>query len=1049
MLIDGIRQLYKTREGWLTPFPWCEEFNFQLDDIYTRLKTIGRTKTRGIATDETVSMSAIFKPHKECSNPRTVLIEGKPGMGKTTYCKKLVYDWATGKPVAGDCFPKFETVLLLKCRDINSNIWEAIDDQLLPLDIQEENREEFFTCIRQNQSSVLLVLDGLDELPAGKLQEFSKIIQGRVLPKCHLVVTFRPESGMKVRRYCDTLLEIEGFTEEDAEYFILKYFKNMTDLTQKLLFKLRKDKSLRNLTANPLNTALLCLLCEECQGIFPESSTQLYLDIMECVLRRFRRKKGLPETSEKLTELYKTELKLLGQIALNGLREGNLDFDESKLTNHNVELSGFGFLLVQPGGSKMRPCRRHAFLHKSFQEVFAAFYLCCELLNHEVTSGSLVSDARYFNELKQVLLFSCGILAVQCEETAMDLIANITTQVNKFGHETVPIALECIAECKREESNVHVKLARAFGSGLQLQNAQFNYTAIENIHFPSLAEAMKVNTTLAQLTLQKNNIGDAGTASLAEALKVNTALTQLDLSSNNIAAAGAASLAEAVKVNTTLTQLDLWDNNIGAAGAVFLAEALKVNRTLTLLDLYDNSIGDAGAASLAVIMKVNTTLAQLTLQNNDMGAAGAAFLAEALKVNATMTQLDLHDNNIGDAGTASLAGALKVNTVLTQLDLQGNGIGTAGAASLGEAMKVNTTLTQLSLQNNNIGDAGTASLAGALKVNTVLTQLDLSRNNIGDAGAAFLAEAMKFNTTLTQLDLSSINIGAAGAASLAEAVKVNTRLTQLDLCGNSIGDAGAASLAEAMKANTTMSQLVLYDNKIGDAGAASLAEAMKVNTVLAKLDLWSNGIGIAGAASLAEAIKVNTTLAQLTLQNNDIGAAGAASLAEAMKVNATLTQLSLQENAIGAAGAASLAEAVKVNTTLTQLDLWYNNIGAAGAVFLAEALKVNTALTQLDLSSNNIAAAGAASLAEAVKVNTTLTQLDLWYNNIGAAGAVFLAEALKVNRTLTQLDLYDNSIGDAGAASLAEAMRVNTTVTVNYNPVFFSYYGKIGRAQFH
>ena len=163
---------------------------------------IGRRKTRGTATDEIVNMSAIFKPHEECSNPRTVLIEGKPGIGKTTYCKKLVYDWATGKPwpVADDCFPKFVTVLLLKCRDIESNIWDAIDDQLLPRDIQEEIREKFLTFIRQNQSSVLLILDGLDELPTSKLPAFSEIIQGRVLPKCHLVATSRPEAGMKVRR---------------------------------------------------------------------------------------------------------------------------------------------------------------------------------------------------------------------------------------------------------------------------------------------------------------------------------------------------------------------------------------------------------------------------------------------------------------------------------------------------------------------------------------------------------------------------------------------------------------------------------------------------------------------------------------------------------------------------------------------------------------------------------------------------------------------------------------------------------------------------------
>ena len=651
---------------------------------------ISRKKTRGTATDAMVNMSAIFKPHEECPQPRTVLIEGEPGMGKTTYCKKLVYDWATGKPVADDCFPKFETVLLLKCRDIESDIWEAIDDQLLPRDIQEDIREKFFTFIRHNQSSVLLVLDGLDELSASKLPEFSEIIQGRVLPKCHLVVTSRHEVGMKVRRYCDAILEIQGFTVEDAGKFIYKYFKNMEDLAQKLLFKLRKDESLKDLMANPLNTALLCLLCEECQGIFPESSTQLYLDIIECVLRRFRRKKGLPKTSEKLTEVYKTELKLLGRIALKGLREGNLDFDEGELRNYNGELSGFGFLSLQPGGSKMRPCRRYAFLHKSFQEIFAAYYLCCELLNHENTPESLVSEAIYLFKLKQVLLFSCGILTVQCEETAVDLIANITTQVNKFGYETVRIALECIAECKREKRNVHVRLARVFGSGLKLEYAVFYYVTLRELHIASLAEAMKVNTTLTYLHLFSNNIGAAGAASLAEAMKVNTTLTQLNLSSNNIGAAHAASLAEAMKVNATLTQLDLSSNNIG----------------------------DADAASLAEGRKVNTTLTQLDLPLNNIGAAGAASLAEAMKVNTTLTQLNLAYNNIGDAGAASLAEAMKVNTTLTQLDLRLNNIGAAGAASLAEAMKVNRTLTQLHLSSNNIVDAGAASLAEGRKVNT-------------------------------------------------------------------------------------------------------------------------------------------------------------------------------------------------------------------------------------------------------------------------------------------------------------------------------------------
>lgn len=151
-----------------------------------------------------------------------LLIEGKPGMGKTTYCKKVVFDWATQKRATKNYLAKFRIVLLIKCREVQSDLWEAIDDQLLPRDIGDDQRKRsrFLDYIRHNQSKLLLVLDGLDEVSERKLSMFLEIIQGRVLPKCRVVVTARHKAGVKVRKYCDTLLEVEGFTEEDVETFI-------------------------------------------------------------------------------------------------------------------------------------------------------------------------------------------------------------------------------------------------------------------------------------------------------------------------------------------------------------------------------------------------------------------------------------------------------------------------------------------------------------------------------------------------------------------------------------------------------------------------------------------------------------------------------------------------------------------------------------------------------------------------------------------------------------------------------------------------------------
>ena len=143
-LINGIRQLYKTREGWLSPFPWCEEFQFFLGNIFTRLKVVRRKKTRGEITDVFVDMSSILDSYEECSVPRTVLIEGEPGIGKTTYCKKYAYDWATKRQARQGCgSTAFKAVLLLKCRETHSDVWEAIDDQLLPQEIDKEVKQKY------------------------------------------------------------------------------------------------------------------------------------------------------------------------------------------------------------------------------------------------------------------------------------------------------------------------------------------------------------------------------------------------------------------------------------------------------------------------------------------------------------------------------------------------------------------------------------------------------------------------------------------------------------------------------------------------------------------------------------------------------------------------------------------------------------------------------------------------------------------------------------------------------------------------------------------
>ncbi|XP_022810335.1 protein NLRC3-like, partial [Stylophora pistillata] len=537
-----------------------------------------------------------------------------------------------------ETFPVISVPLLLRCHDIKSNLWEAVDQQLLRNDIDKECKESFFKFIRENQSGVLFVLDGLDEADQGKIGMFIDLAQGKELAKCLFVFTSRHESGIKLRRYCDNLWEIVGLTWKDAEQFIYKYFKNMEHLANRLLEEILTRSASRQLMSNPLNTALLCILCEDFKETFPESRTEFYIENVRCVLRRYEEKKGFSSDSEDLIEVYAEELRCLGRIALRSLLKGELYVEESKVTGNRLRpVNKFGFLSVQSGGSKRKPYFRYGFLHKSFQEFFAGFHLALTILSEDDEGEIAITDERLLDELNQVILFMSGIVVLESEESAKRLLRRITARVNMLGEKSL--------SSNTFLTNLDLKLSRA---------------GIGETDAASLFKALSVNTTLTNLDMASNQIGASGAASLSQALSVNTALTKLNLRSNNIGASGVGSLSQALSVNATLTQLDLSSINIGASGVGSLSQALSVNATLTQLDLSSNNIGASGAASLSQALSVNTTLTQLDLDLNTIGDSGAASqaLSQALSINTTLTRLGLDHDNISDFGAASLSQAL-------------------------------------------------------------------------------------------------------------------------------------------------------------------------------------------------------------------------------------------------------------------------------------------------------------------------------------------------------------------------------------------------------
>ncbi|XP_044166845.1 LOW QUALITY PROTEIN: nucleotide-binding oligomerization domain-containing protein 1-like [Acropora millepora] len=817
----------------MCPFPWCEdELQFKLENIFTTLHILSKRKERSRLTAVAVNMTDVFRQHAECENPRVVLVEGNSAIGKTTHCQKLAHDWFLSLIPSDSWFPKVEILLLLKCRDMNvriANILEAIDDQLLPKDAERSEKENFFSFIHDNnQFRILLVLDGLEELKNKDL--LLPLIQGKVLSDIYLLLTARPEMGAKVRRYCDSLLQIVGYTADDVNSYIEKYFCNQSDpsLAKKLKRQLAHNYKLSALTSSPMNTALLCLLCEETNGIFPIKQTELYERLVSCAIRRYFAKRGVDLGEDDPSERYREQLNQLGKMALDSLLEDRLYFSKAEIKSKDfLQLC---FVTREPSRSKMKPTECYAFTDKTFQEYFAALYLANQVLTDSKGSEALVLKVSPVDN-GQVRKFLFPLVARRDGERGVFLVSCLGAA---FSSHSLP-EVNDITETTQFENSIELTFSRSFSSKLVLNaplhdfTRSSSYIAVDNAldviadcedfeevlndcqrkmlvklgecipldNFEMYIQSSRSLVAFSEYLsgscmLTKLQIFDAfkdrsnrGLNALARAPNTNCVLTHLDLAYNDIGDEAVVALGKALESNTSLTFLDLsidpdWCEKIGPSGASALARAPLKNSTLKCLVLACNSIGDSGALAFANALRTNSSLTQLNLFENDIGHLGTKAICEALQSNHVMTHLILGCNTIDDSGVEALAKALQSPaTQLSGLHLVGCEITSLGVETLAGALQTNRSLTHLNLAGSLRSCSARTALVRALQSNRTLTHLKLSRNRVSDTEAILPADALRNqNNTLAYFLLVANAIGAEGKAKLE---LVNKKACFIDL----------------------------------------------------------------------------------------------------------------------------------------------------------------------------------------------------------------------------------------------------------------------------
>ena len=411
------------RRAQLRPLLWDNTIQLPLENVYTRLIIVSRWKPDS-ETNE-VDPCDIFGV-LEKGDDAMILIEGSPGIGKTTFCLKLAYDWANQSSAAS--FLEFELVLLLKCRDIDGDLTEAITEQLLPNDISEDIRKKFVHFIKDihNQEKVLIILDGLDELPEKSRHHVELFLRRRILSFCYVLATTRQEKGIEVRKQFvfDILLQIEGFTEGDSFEYIRRHFKNVgpgqSSKGEKLIEEIKENVLLRDLQKNPLHLLLLCVVYQDHEGKLPSSRTNLYQVIVVCLLRRYCARHNVKASKEDvdLEKQFKRDIRCLGELAWNCLLKDRHSFLEEELEelerrNDKLVVRKLGFVYKEESLKVLKPQHEYCFLHKSFQEFLAASYVAHKLRRKKLNVFEHLGFGAVINKFPQVFLFVCGILREQ------------------------------------------------------------------------------------------------------------------------------------------------------------------------------------------------------------------------------------------------------------------------------------------------------------------------------------------------------------------------------------------------------------------------------------------------------------------------------------------------------------------------------------------------------------------------------------------------------------------------------------------------------------
>ena len=356
-----------------------------MDRLHGHVDAIQKKKTQ-------INFSNVCK----CDNgklARCVLVEGAPGVGKTTFAFELCKQWAKG-----EILQEWGVVVIIKLRDQRSRTAQSINDLLYHPD--PKFRQAVTELVDQNGEGVLLILDGYDELTARQRESDSVIhwlMRRKLFRQATLMVTSRPLATRTLhpnfQQSTDQHIEVLGFTESDIKAFINSACGDNPELVEDFKEYLSCHPFSSSLMFNPLQCAIVTDLYRshwQCgdKGFAPKTLTELYTGLVHTLLLRYLTHHPVHKDSDcrlrdmnDLPEDVKQQLKAVTALAAKGIEKQQYVFDEE---DDNVPSETLGLMQREEElTAGIGRSSSHNFLHLTLQEYLAAVHYTQQCDNDE------------------------------------------------------------------------------------------------------------------------------------------------------------------------------------------------------------------------------------------------------------------------------------------------------------------------------------------------------------------------------------------------------------------------------------------------------------------------------------------------------------------------------------------------------------------------------------------------------------------------------------------------------------------------------------------